>query len=60
MRETAGFPRIFNIESDPKEMTDIAASGTAWVLAMYSKIVGQYKATLKDYPNPPAPNLTKY
>lgn len=59
-RETAGFPRIYNIYSDPKEQTDIAVSGTAWVLGIYAKLVGQYKATLKDHPNPPAPNLTRF
>lgn len=59
-RETAGFPRIYNIYSDPKEQTDIAVSGTAWVMAIYSKLIGQYKATLKDHPNPPAPNLTRF
>jgi hypothetical protein len=60
MRETAGFPRIHNIESDPKEMTDVGVSGNGWVLAMYSKLVGKYKATLKDHPNPPVPNLTRF
>ena len=59
-RETMGFPRIFNIYSDPKEQTDIAVSGTAWVMGVYAKLIGQYKATLKDHPNPPAPNLTRF
>ena len=56
-RETAGFPRIYNIESDPKERTDVSVSGNAWVLGIYSKLIAQYKATLKDHPNPPAPNM---
>lgn len=60
MRETAGLPRIYNIQSDPKEMTDVAVSGNAWVLAIYSKLIAAYKAMLKDHPNPPAPNLTKH
>ncbi len=59
-RETAGFPRIYNIESDPKERTDVSVSGNAWVLGIYSKLIGQYKATLKDHPNPPAPNMTRF
>ena len=59
-RETAGFPRIYNIWSDPKEQTDIAVSGSAWVLGMYSKLIGEYKATLKEHPNPPAPNMTRF
>ncbi|MBK1879301.1 arylsulfatase [Pelagicoccus mobilis] len=56
--ETNGFPRIYNIEADPREMQDTLVSGNAWVLAMYSKLIAQYKATLKEYPNPPAPNMT--
>ena len=59
-RETAGFPRIYNIYSDPKEQTDVAVSGSAWVLGMYAKLIGEYKATLKKYPNPPAPNMTRF
>jgi arylsulfatase len=59
-RETAGFPRIYNIEADPKESMDIAVSGTGWVLGMYSRLIGEYKATLVDHPNPPAPNLTRF
>lgn len=59
-RETAGFPRIYNIYSDPKETTDIAVSGTAWVMGIYARLVEQYKKTLNDHPNPPAPNLTKF
>jgi len=59
-RETAGFPRIYNIYSDPKEMVDIAVSGTAWVLAMSSRLIAEYKATLVEHPNPPPPNLTRH
>ena len=57
-RETAGFPRIHNIDADPREMQDIAVTGSVWVLGATSKIVADYKKTLKKYPNPPAPNLT--
>lgn len=60
VRETAGFPRVFNIEADPREMQDIAASGSGWVMGVYSKLIAQYMATLKDHPNPPAPNMTRY
>ena len=59
-RETAGFPRVYNIEADPKEQVDVAVSGYAWVLGMYGRLVKEYKMTLKDHPNPPAPNLTKF
>lgn len=60
MRETAGFPRVFNIEADPRELRDVAGSGSGWVMGVYSKLIQQYKATLKDHPNPPAPNMTRF
>jgi arylsulfatase len=59
-RETAMFPRIYNIEADPGEISDIVIYGNAWVVGVYSKLIAQYKATLKDHPNPPAPSLTKF
>lgn len=60
IKETAGFPRIFNIEADPKERVDIAPTGAAWTLAVYSRLIQEYQATLVDFPNPPAPNLTRF
>jgi len=60
VEETAGLPRIYNIEADPREIQDVAVSGNAWVMAVYAQLVAQYKATLKDHPNPPAPNLTRF
>ncbi len=60
IKETAGFPRIFNIEADPKERVDIAPTGAAWTLAIYSKLIRDYKKTLVDHPNPPAPNMTRF
>ena len=59
-RETAGMPRIFNIESDPREMTDIAVSGSAWVMGMTSRIIAEYEASLKEHSNPPLPNMTRF
>jgi arylsulfatase len=59
VQETAGLPRIYNIESDPRELQDVAVNGNAWVMAIYAQIVAQYKATLEDHPNPPTPDLTK-
>ncbi|OIQ27692.1 MAG: hypothetical protein BM564_11460 [Bacteroidetes bacterium MedPE-SWsnd-G2] len=58
--ETMGFPQVFNIETDPKEQVDVLPHGASWIMGPYMKIVAAYKATLKDYPNPPAPNLTKF
>jgi arylsulfatase len=58
--ETAGFPQIYNIEADPKERVDIGPLGGGWIMGPYLQTVMKYKATLKDYPNPPAGNVTKF
>jgi arylsulfatase len=60
MTETAGFPQIFNIEADPKERVDIGPTGGGWIMGPYMQTVMKYRATLKNHPNPPAPNVTKY
>jgi arylsulfatase len=60
IRENWGFPQVYNIEADPKERVDIIIEGHSWVMGPYLKLVGEYKASLKDHPNPPAGNLTKY
>ena len=51
------YPKIFNIELDPREEHNVS-SQHAWVMSHAMKSVGQYKASLKAHPNPPAPNLT--
>ena len=58
--ETAGFPQIFNIEADPKERVDVAATGAGWIMGPYLQAVMQYQATLLDHPNPPAPDVTRF
>ena len=57
IRETAGYPQIYNIEADPKEQVNVAHLN-GWVVAPYLQLVNQYKESLLKYPNPPAPNLT--
>jgi arylsulfatase len=57
IRETAGFPQVFNIEADPKEQVNVAHL-YGWVMVPYLQLIGQYQESLKKYPNPPAPNLT--
>lgn len=60
-KETMGFPQVFNIETDPKEQVDIlAATGSSWIMGPYMKVVMEYQKTLEKFPNPPAPNLTKF
>jgi arylsulfatase len=52
------YPTLYNIEMDPHE--DIQVAGQfAWVLTPAFKEIDKYKKTLKKYPNPPPPNLTK-
>jgi len=59
MNETNGYPMIFNIEADPREMRNIVLENT-WVVRPYGKIIAQYLASLKKHPNPPVANLTNF
>jgi arylsulfatase A-like enzyme len=54
-----GYPRIFNIESDPREEYNIGTQ-YEWVSGPVLKAVEEYKASLAKYPNPPAANLTRF
>jgi len=53
------YPQIFNIEHDPREEHNVSAQN-AWGMPHVMKFVGQYKASLKAHPNPPASNLSDY
>jgi len=59
IRETAGYPQVYNIEADPKEQVNVAHLN-GWVVAPYLQLVSQYLESLKKHPNPPAPNLTTF
>jgi arylsulfatase len=53
------FPKVYNIEMDPHE--DLNLGGiTVFMAGPVYKAVEEYAASLKNYPNPPAPNLTKF
>jgi arylsulfatase A-like enzyme len=55
----AGYPKVYNIEMDPHE--DLVVSLLfGWVSGPGFKVVEEYLESVKKYPNPPAPNLTKY
>jgi arylsulfatase len=54
-----GYPKMFNIESDPREEHNIGALHE-WVIAPTLKVVEEYKASLRRYPNPPAANITRF
>jgi arylsulfatase len=57
--EGAGYPAIFNIEADPREEVNIVAT-SAWVIAPYLRVIGEYQKSLEMYPNPKAVNLTDF
>ncbi|MHC4255465.1 MAG: arylsulfatase [Planctomycetota bacterium] len=57
MRETAGFPQAYNIEADPKEQVSVMHTN-GWLIAPYLQLINRYQESLKEHPNPPAPNLT--
>ncbi len=54
-----GYPKVFNIESDPREEYNIGAQ-YEWVIGPVLKAVEEYKASLVKHPNPPAANLTRF
>mgnify|MGYP001814149000 FL=1 len=57
--ELNGLPMIFNIESDPREMRNVAMENS-WAMRPYLQNVGAYQATLKKHPNPPPANITVF
>lgn len=54
-----GFPAIFNIERDPRELWNVVGV-EGWILGEYLRLTGEYRATLKEYPNPPGFSMTKF
>jgi arylsulfatase A-like enzyme len=55
----AGYPKVYNIEMDPHE--DLVVGGLfGWVSGPALKVVEEYLASVKKYPNPPAPNITQF
>jgi arylsulfatase A-like enzyme len=55
----AGYPTGYNIEMDPHE--DLVVAGLfGWISGPALKQVEEYLASVKKYPNPPAPNITQF
>jgi arylsulfatase A-like enzyme len=55
----AGYPKVYNIQMDPHE--DLVVGGMfGWVSGPALKVVEEYLASVKTYPNPPAPNITRF
>jgi len=57
--ENAGYPSAYNIEWDPREEWNLLIENS-WVLGPYMQVINEYRETLEDHPNPPAPNFTDY
>ena len=55
----SGFPAIFNIECDPRELWNVVGV-EGWVLGEYLRLTGEYRASLKKYTNPPGFSMTKF
>jgi arylsulfatase len=55
----AGYPRAYNIESDPHEDLNVA-SFNGWLAGSFLPVIIQYENSVKEHPNPPAPNLTRF
>jgi arylsulfatase A-like enzyme len=54
-----GYPKVFNIESDPREEHNIGTQ-YEWVIGPTLRVVDEYKASVRRYPNPPAANITRF
>jgi arylsulfatase len=57
--ETNLYPIIINLFKDPRELHNISADH-AWVLGPYFQIIGAYKKSLVDDPNPKPFSMTKF
>jgi arylsulfatase len=54
-----GYPKIYNVEIDPHEDLNVAGL-FGWSAEQPLAAVTQYYATLKQHPNPPAPDITVF
>jgi arylsulfatase len=55
----AGYPKVYNIEMDPHEDLNVAVL-FGWIVSPMLEEVEKYLKTVKQYPNPPAPNVTQF
>jgi arylsulfatase A-like enzyme len=53
------YPKVYNIEMDQHEDLDLGGI-QLWTLEFGTKAVKAYMESIKKYPNPPAPNLTRF
>jgi Pyridine nucleotide-disulphide oxidoreductase len=55
----AGYPKVYNIEMDPHEDLQVGAL-FGWTAGPALEAVEKYLGSVKKYPNPPAPNITRF
>ena len=55
----AGYPKVYNIEMDPHEDLQVGAL-FGWVGGPALEVVEKYLESVKKYPNPPSPNITRF
>ena len=60
MANSAGmyYPKFYNIEMDPHE--DLQLVNYSWVSGPAFKLIEEYLASIKKYPNPPPANVTNF
>ena len=58
-RAMAGYPKVYNIEMDPHEDLNVAGL-FGWVDDPALEVVIAYERSVKEHPNPPAPNITNF
>jgi hypothetical protein len=54
-----GYPKVYNVEMDPHEDLNVAGL-FAWVTDPALDGVLAYERSLKEHPDPPAPNITRF
>ena len=55
----AGCPKVYNVEMDPHEDLNVAGL-FAWVMHAALEGVLAYERSLKEHPDPPVPNITRF
>jgi arylsulfatase len=55
----AGYPKLFNIEADPHEDLNVV-NLFPWVADPILGAIEEYERSVREHPNPPAPNMTRF
>jgi len=57
--QMTGYPKVYNVEMAPTE--DLNVSGLfTWAAGPPLEAVHKYELSLREHPNPPAPNITNF